>query len=415
MVTKRDITMGKLAVKNGFMSPQQMKDIVDLLDNDKGAYPDFITTALKKGIIHKRQASAVTLACDRIERDSEKQSMAVNGYDIVSKIGEGGLGVVYKGMQKSMNRVVALKILHRKWLDDEEFRKRFLLEARLMGKLSHPNLINVYDVGKQDWKYYFSMEYIEGVSVEDVLDQYGSMEISRAIDIVMQVAKALNYLKDQGIVHCDIKPGNILLTKDNIAKLGDFGFVRIGRDLDRQLEGQDSVLGTPEYISPEQALGEKNIDWRSDMYSLGVTLFHMVTGRPPYEGPSGAIMQKHVKGDMPDPRTFNRDLSRELCNVIKKMMERQPGNRYPSIESLLEDLAVARVAEDPRGSDAQVGKTTILSALKREKLLAERYSAQATELKESVSNFKLYFFLALGVLVLSLILNFYLFLKLLDE
>jgi serine/threonine protein kinase len=414
LVTKRDITMGKLAVKNGFMTPQQMKDVLDLLESSDGA-SGFVAAAVEQGLLEKRQGAAITLACDRMERDSEKQSMSVAGYEIISKIGEGGLGVVYKALQKSMNRVVALKILHRKWLDDEEFRKRFLLEARLMGKLSHPNLINVYDVGKEDWKYYFSMEFIEGVSVEELLDRFGAMDVTRSIDIVTQVAKAINYLQEQGIVHCDIKPGNVLLTKDDIAKLGDFGFVRIGRELDRQIEGDDSVLGTPEYISPEQALGEKAIDWRSDIYSLGVTLFHMVTGRPPYEGPSGAIMQKHVKGELPDPRTYNRDLSRELCNVIRRMMARQPSDRYESVERLIEDLAVARMAEDPRGSDAHVGKTTILSALKREKMLAERYSMQASELKESVANYKLYFFLALGVLILSLVLNLYLFIKLLAD
>ena len=141
----------------------------------------------------------------------------------------------------------------------------------------------------------------------------------------------------------------------------------------------------------------------------------MVTGRPPYEGPSGVIMQKHVKGEFPDPRVYNRNLSRELCVVIKKMMARMPDDRYETIEDLIEDLAVARMAEDPRGSDARVGKTTILSALKREKILAERYSQRASELKESVANFKLYFFLALGVLVLSLILNLYLFIKLLEK
>lgn len=414
-VTKRDITLGKLAVKNGFMTPQQMKDIFDLLEKGDGKTGGFVSMAIKQRFLQERHGTAITLACDRIERDNEKESMAVSGYEIIAKIGEGGLGVVYKALQKSMNRVVALKMLHRKWLDDEEFRKRFLLEARLMGKLSHSNLINVYDVGKQDWKYYFSMEYIEGVSVEEMLDHRGPMETTRAIDVVTQVAKALNYLKEQGIVHCDIKPGNILVTKDNIAKLGDFGFVRIGRELDRQLEGEDSVLGTPEYISPEQALGEKNIDWRSDIYSLGVSLFHMVAGRPPYEGPSGAVMQKHVKGELPDPRVYNRELSRELAAVIKKMMARLPEERYQSIEDLIEDLAVARLTEDPRGSEAQLGKTAILSALKREKLLAERYSQQAGNLEESIANFKLYFFLALGVLVLSLALNLYLFIKLLEK
>jgi serine/threonine protein kinase len=392
-----------------------MKEVLDILETGEDDGNDFTAVALNKGYVQKPQASAIALACDRLERDGEKQSMAVRGYDIIGKIGEGGLGVVYKALQRSMNRIVALKILHKKWLEDEEFRKRFLLEARLMGKLSHSNLISVFDVGKQDWKYYFSMEYIEGISVEDILDRQGAMDTVKAIDVVVQVAKALNYLKENGIVHCDIKPGNILLTKDNIAKLGDFGFVRIGRELDRQLEDENSVLGTPEYISPEQALGEKNIDFRSDLYSLGVTLFHMVTGRPPYEGPSGVVMQKHVKGELPDPRVYNRGLSKELCNTIRKLMARQPQDRYSNIEALLEDLAVARLAEDPRGSDAQIGKTTILSALKREKMLAQRYSKHADKLEESVANFKLYFFLALGVLILSLVLNLYLFICLLGK
>ncbi len=414
MVSKDDITLGKLAVKNGFMTPQQMKSVFELLQKGDVGEDNFTTLALKKGYLQKDHAVAIKLAFDRLERDNEKKSMAVSGYEIISKIGEGGLGVVYKVLQRSMNRVVALKILHQRWVQDEEFRKRFLLEARLMGKLQHPNLINVYDVGKQDWKYYFSMEYVEGVSVEDILDEEGAMHPKRAIDIILQVVKALNYLRDQGVVHCDIKPGNIMLTTDNIAKLADFGFARIGRELDRQIEGDGFVLGTPEYISPEQAMGAKEIDWRSDIYSLGVSLFHMITGHTPYEGPSGAIMQKHVRGEMPDPRTFNRSLGPEICSLLKKMTAREPSDRYQDGEELLEDLAVVRMAEDPRGSEVALGKTTILSALKREKLLAQRYSQQAGELKASASNFKFYFFLALAVLLLSLALNTYLFIRLLE-
>ena len=411
LITKNDIAMGKLAVKNGFMSPRQMKKVLDILEKTDGPKSGFPEMAVMKGYLEERHAAAIKLAFDRLRRDNEKKSMAIAGYEIISKIGEGGLGIVYKALQQSMNRIVALKILHRKWVEDEEFRKRFLLEARLMGKLQHPNLINVYDVGKQDWKYYFSMEYVEGVSVEHILDTDGKMSGKEAIDIIVQVAKALNHLRNQGVVHCDIKPGNILLTKDNIAKLGDFGFARIGKELDRQIEAEGFVLGTPEYISPEQALGNKELDWRSDIYSLGITLFHMVTGRPPYEGPSGAIMQKHVRGDLPDPRKFNMTISAELAGVIKKMTERDPEDRYQSTEDLLEDLAVASLAEDPRGSEAAVGKTTILSALKREKVLAERYSKQSIDLRESVSNLKLYLILALVLLALSLALNVYLFIQ----
>jgi serine/threonine-protein kinase len=344
------------------------------------------------------------------ERDIENEEISISGYEVLSKIGEGGLGVVYKARQISIDRIVALKVCHKKWAGDEEFKERFLLEGRLAGKLCHPNLITVFDVGKEDWKCYFSMEFVEGQSVEDILNRSGKMTPARAINTVIQVAKAINYLKDHNIVHCDIKPGNILIAREGTVKLGDFGFVRIGLELN--LSDKDSVLGTPEYISPEQALGQKNIDFRSDIYSLGVTLFDMVTGKPPYDGDSSVVMRKHVKGEMPDPRAINPDLGREICALLKKMTAREPEDRYQTVEELIKDLSVARLAEDPHSpEDVSLEESTVLSALKRERFLAQKYSEEVAELKEKFANFKLYFFLAVGVLTLSVVLNIYLFFK----
>jgi serine/threonine-protein kinase len=348
------------------------------------------------------------------ERDTGNDQISISGYEILSKIGEGGLGTVYKARQISIDRIVALKVFHKKWVGDEEFKERFLLEGRLAGKLCHPNLITVYDVGKEDWKYYFSMEFIEGESVEDILNRSGQMAPARAISAVIHVAKAINYLKEHDIVHCDIKPGNILISREGAVKLGDFGFVRIGMEL--KLADENSVLGTPEYLSPEQAMGQKTIDFRSDIYSLGVTLFHMVTGKPPYEGDSSVIMRKHVKGEMPDPRAINPNLGREICALLKKMTAREPQDRYQTVEELIKDLSAARLAEDPHSSeDVSLEESAVLAALKRERFLTQKYSEEVTQLREKFANFRLYFFLITGVLAFSVILNIFLFFKILGR
>ena len=208
-------------------------------------------------MLDKRRVHAVKVAHKRLMKDKEKQAMSVSGYEIINRIGEGGVGIVYRARQLSMNRIVALKILHRQWLDDEEFRKRFLLEARLLGKLNHPNLITVYDVGREDWKYYFSMEFVDGRTAEEMVDADGPMETGYAVNITIQVAKVINYLRENNVVHCDIKPGNILISKDDIAKLGDFGFARIGLELDKGTTRRFSAL--PNIFHPNRRWGRKTL------------------------------------------------------------------------------------------------------------------------------------------------------------
>ncbi|MHC4830923.1 MAG: protein kinase domain-containing protein, partial [Planctomycetota bacterium] len=165
-ITNKEQGLSKLAVRNGFLTTEQVEELFNELDEARReGSADGVTfdaLAVERGFLTSQQATAVALAYARLRKDAEKQRWAIPGYEIFSKIGEGGLGVVFKARQVSMNRIVALKILHKRWLNDEEFKQRFLIEARLVGKLSHQNLIKVFDVGRHEWKYYFSMEFIEG-------------------------------------------------------------------------------------------------------------------------------------------------------------------------------------------------------------------------------------------------------------
>ena len=185
---------------------------------------------LERGLIKAEEVWAIYKARERLTRDAQTRGERIGGYLIMGRLGEGGLGVVYKARQVSMGRIVALKVLHEKWVEDDEFRKRFLVEARLVGRLSHTNLVQVFDVGRHKNTLYYSMEYVDGETVEDKLDREGSMELLEALDIVFQVTRALQYLHQRGIVHRDVKPGNIMVTMSGVAKLGDFGFVKSSLD-----------------------------------------------------------------------------------------------------------------------------------------------------------------------------------------
>lgn len=362
MIGKHDIGFTRIAVKNGFLTDQKVEQVFEYLRSAREVSDDPLpieNVVVSQGYMTNEEATAVSLAYQRLRKDAEKKRWSISGYEIYNKLGEGGLGVVFKAKQISMNRLVALKILHKRWVNDEEFKKRFLVEARLVGKLSHQNLIKVYDVGREDWKYYFSMEYVENVTVEDMIERGGPMDVQVAVDIIIQVTRAVKYLTGYDIVHCDIKPSNILIATDGIAKLGDFGFVK--SKIDIKVTDEGSVLGTPDYISPEQALGEE-VDFRSDIYSLGVTFYHMVTGETPFEGTVSAKMRRHIKGDVPDPAKVNPALPEFASRVICKMMARKPADRYQSTEELFADLERVRSGATDSGigvavnaSDSQRG------------------------------------------------------------
>ncbi len=296
---------------------------------------------------------------EEIVQDNQKNQkhLLIGGYQIRSILGEGGLGVVYLAKQISMKRNIALKVLYRKWVTDEEFRKRFLLEARIVGKLSHPNLIQVFDVGFDKGHYYFSMEYVPGYTIEQMVQKEGCLSLDDAIDIVIQLLDALSYVWEKNLVHRDIKPSNIIIKSRGTAKLGDFGFVK--SQMDEEFKSEEFVLGTPDYMSPEQAMGSGNLDYQSDIYSLGGTLYYMVTGSPPYQGTESVVIRQHIKAAIPSPRTIVPHIPEELCFVIEKMMAKEALDRYQDYEKLKRDLLLVKEGKHPTLQRLDVNKSTI--------------------------------------------------------
>ena len=365
------LDFGMLAVRNGLLTPEQLDECrrKQEASANLGNNLTLKQILLDEKFMSEDQVAKVERAQAQLTRDRErKQDLKFKGYEIISTLGEGGLGSVFKARQVSMNRLVALKVLHIQWINDDEFRKRFVLEARIVGKLSHQNLIQVYDVGKEGDYYYFSMEYVDGRTVEQYINDAPrrQMEVALAVDMILQVIRAINYYKDFDIVHRDIKPTNIMVTRAGLVKLGDFGFVK--SKLDAELGYEGMVLGTPDYIAPEQAMGKENVDYRADIYGLGATFYHMLTGRPMFDGTPSKVMLAHTRQPLPDPRRYRPSLSDDVVSVLGRMLAKDPDDRYANINNLFADLEALRSAHQPKLPDRyEIGKSSIMRALQIEK------------------------------------------------
>ncbi len=325
---------------------------------------------LERGMIRAEEVWALYKARERLLKDSRTRGHRIGGYEIMGTLGEGGLGVVYKARQLSMGRIVALKVLHEKWVGDDEFRKRFLVEARLVGRLSHQNLIQVFDVGRHKNTLYYSMEFVDGETVEDKLDRDGPMELDEAISIIMQITRALKYLDEKKIVHRDVKPGNMMLTHDGVAKLGDFGFVK--SSLDSVLSTEGEVLGTPDYISPEAALGEKDLDYRSDLYSLGASFYHMLCGQPPFGGSGSDVMEAHIKDSAPSLRNLAPGLPDGAIKLVEQLMAKDRNKRLSSFEELFRSLEALRTGDAGLNDTGQAMRAQARAESSLEKLQARQ-------------------------------------------
>src|ERR671918_703165 len=247
---------------------------------------------------------------------------------------------VFKGSDRVLDRTVAIKVLSPQYADDDQFVSRFRREAQAAAGLNHPNIVGVYDTGDQGDVHFIVMEYIEGRTLRDVVRNEGPLMPERAAEIVQAVARALSSAHQAGLVHRDIKPGNVMLTSDGEVKVMDFGIARTSTG--DTLTQTAAVLGTASYLSPEQAQG-LTVDARSDIYSLGCVLYEMLTGRAPFSGDSPvAIAYKHVKEDPVPPSRLNPDVPESLDAVVMKSMAKNPANRYQTAEELRADLERAR-------------------------------------------------------------------------
>ncbi len=274
-----------------------------------------------------------------VDEKSEPIAIDIPGYSIIEKVGFGGMGVVYKAKQLSMDRIVALKVLNERFSNNAEFVDRFIREARAAGKLNHPNVIHVHDISRANGRHYFSMEFIDGPSVRELLRKEKRIEVNKALDIALQSAKALEFAHDNRIVHRDIKPDNLMLTREGIVKIADLGIAKTFEDGGSSgSREQRGVLGTPHYMAPEQAMG-KAIDHRVDIYSLGATFYHMITGHTPFSGGSAQeILKAHVQASLAPIQDLNKDVPDPVCFVIERMMAKLPEKRYQNMSRLIEDI-----------------------------------------------------------------------------
>ncbi len=265
------------------------------------------------------------------------QRLYSNRYQVTHLIARGGMAMVYRAQDTLLNRPVALKILYPELSADPLFVERFRREAQAAANLSHPNIVPVFDWGEDRGTYFIVMELIEGTSLDEVLRTSRTLTPSRAVSIASQVAGALGYAHRSGVVHRDVKPGNILITSDNQVKVTDFGIAQAVSSED-QLVVEGSVMGTATYFSPEQAEGAA-VDGRSDVYSLGVVLFQMVCGRPPFIGDTPVeVSSQHVNSVVPLPTTLKSDVPHDLEAIIMQSLAKSPGQRYQSADEFRADL-----------------------------------------------------------------------------
>jgi len=284
-------------------------------------------------------------ARDRLETSSTETTVPENGgtrpagadgqpgrYQIVGELGRGGMGIVYKAKDTSLDRLVAYKVLPDTLQENPQALKNFLREAKSAAKLNHPNIVTVYDTGAQDGRYYIAMEYVEGTTLKEILRRRGPIAPAGLLHVLVQMCEAMSYAHNKKVVHRDIKTSNVMWTRDKKAKLMDFGLAKV---IEEVRNHTTVVSGTPYYMSPEQTLGT-NIDHRTDIYSLGVTLFELATGTVPFK--EGNIPYHHVHTPPPDIRDLQPDLPVVLANVINRCLMKDPAQRYQSAREILDEV-----------------------------------------------------------------------------
>jgi serine/threonine-protein kinase len=281
----------------------------------------------------------------------------IPGYELHEKLGQGAMGVVYRARQVSLNRWVAVKILHPRLASKPDLLARLKQEAHLAARLSHNNVVQAIDVGTAGSVHFFVMELVEGRTIRQDLDIGRLFEEREAVDIVLQVAQALAHAHRRGLIHRDVKPANIVLTGDGVAKLADLGLARTAEQDNPRDRGL--VVGTPYYIAPEQIKARQDIDGRADIYSLGATLYHMVTGQPPFRGDVEAIFQAHLHEELIPPDHLNEELSSGVAEVVEVMMARSREDRYRNADDLVIDLECLLGGEPPRLAHRKIGSGTL--------------------------------------------------------
>ena len=332
----------------------------------------------------------------------------IPGSQLLEKLGQGSMGVVSKARQLSMNRLVAVKVLSPRWAARPEYIKRHTREAHLAARLSHNNTVQAIDVGSAGPLHYFVMEYVEGTTLRQELDAGKVFGEREAVDIALQVAQALEHAHRRGLIHRDIKPANIILTPDGVAKLADMGMSRDISDVALARKERGLAIATPNYISPEQVRGEEHIDGRIDLCALGATLYHMVTGQPPFPDKGvEAVFEAHLNEPLTPPDHIKQELSAGLGEVVELLMAKDREQRYQKAEDLVRDLEYLLNGEPPRLARQRIEAATLQRLSEGEEEKEEEEGGGATAGPPWMAAYNI----LAGALALSLVLNLLLLLR----
>ena len=349
MGAQRDEVFLRVAQELGYLTSEQVvqcREAYELVIR-AGAKHSLARLLEDRGLLTREQIRKV-----RVQMHEEGVHPFVGHYEILAKLGTGGMGTVYKATDREAGITVALKVLPRELVRDRQVVDRFLRGGRLAAEIKHPNVVHVYEVGQSGPDYFIAMEFVDGPTVARKVKSEQQVSEQEALDITKQVAAGLAAAHAKGIVHRDIKPSNIMITESGVAKLTDLGIARVVDRADMDITRTGHYVGTPKYMSPEQCISSKDVDVRSDIYSLGATLFHMLTGRPPFEGDSiFEVMKQQAGSRLPNPRQYNRQISNMTHDLIWRMMAKTPAGRPQTAQEVID--IIERIERFRRGGTAE--------------------------------------------------------------
>ena len=293
---------------------------------------------------------------------SDEVAETIGEFHLLRRLGKGGMAEVWLAEQTSLKRHVALKLLRRDMTQDDTYVKRFQTEAKASAGLNHSNIVQVYAVGQEDGQHFIVQEYVQGQTLRNLLQKKGPLSATAALHILRQAAAGLQAAAERGIVHRDIKPENIMITRKGEVKVADFGLAQQTQGDQLHLTQEGVTMGTPLYMSPEQVKGRK-LDHRSDVYSLGVTCYHMLSGRPPFEGVTAmAVAVQHLNDEAEALSAIRPDLPPPLCEMVERMMAKKPEDRYPDAKTVLQDSRRLLKALKASGSEGDGASAELAGA-----------------------------------------------------
>ena len=395
--TNYDTMFGKMAIDQGLCTDEELQRSLKQLKERRNISPIVLQDLMiELGFITANQAERLKKSI----KESKAAAHQIPGYKIIGKLGAGAMAVVYKARQLSLNRIVAIKILPKRFSENPEYVERFYKEGQAAGKLNHPNIVQAFDVGEAGGYHYFVMEYVEGRTIADDLAQGKVFPESEALEIIIQVARALEHAHACNLIHRDVKPKNIMISNSGAVKLADMGLARGMSDIEAAQSEEGKAYGTPYYIAPEQIRGKIDIDGRADIYGLGATFYNMVTGRVPFMADNSAdVMRKHLREKLIPPDHINTSLSAGVSEVIEIMMAKKRENRYSSVEELLVDLEALRQGQPPIRAHRKFDVSDLEQLEKGEALEDEERSYD----EETIAQYRMAIFISSAAAVVFLI------------